>query len=176
MRSHLALRYRLPCCCKVYDLGDWSQTSLVRSQLHIYSDPLLSTLLKHLWQRLKDWRFSRSSLQILSSSAQLFSGLSRDVRSCSSPGSGWVTQGHSCPKAFLLLLSRLDLKIQQIEIHNGQKNIYISPHRSATYCQAISGGLSGIRASVPFGRKGNRAVVPNSQQNKCFTVAPDNHT
>ena len=52
--------------------------------------------------------FSHSSLQILSSSvrldenfaAQLFSGLSRDVRSCSSPGSGWATQGHSktCPE------------------------------------------------------------------------------
>ena len=27
--------------------------------------------------------------------AQLFSGLSRDVRSGSSPGSGWATQGHS---------------------------------------------------------------------------------
>jgi hypothetical protein len=33
--------------------------------------------------------------------AQLFSGLSRDVRSGSSPGSGWATQGHSetCPEA-----------------------------------------------------------------------------
>ena len=33
--------------------------------------------------------------------AQLLSGLSRDVQSGSSPGTGWVTQGHSdtCPKA-----------------------------------------------------------------------------
>jgi hypothetical protein len=33
--------------------------------------------------------------------AQLFSGLSRDVPSGSSPGSGWATQGHSeiCPEA-----------------------------------------------------------------------------
>ena len=33
--------------------------------------------------------------------AQLFSGLSRDVQSGSSPGSGWATQGHSetCPEA-----------------------------------------------------------------------------
>ena len=33
--------------------------------------------------------------------AQIFSGLSRDVRSGSSPGSGWATQGHSetCPEA-----------------------------------------------------------------------------
>ena len=33
--------------------------------------------------------------------AQVFSGLFRDVQSGSSPGSGWITQGHSetCPKA-----------------------------------------------------------------------------
>ena len=33
--------------------------------------------------------------------AQLFPGLSRDVRAGSSPGSGWATQGHSetCSKA-----------------------------------------------------------------------------
>jgi hypothetical protein len=32
--------------------------------------------------------------------AKLFAGLSRDVRSGSSPGSGWATQGHSetCPE------------------------------------------------------------------------------
>ena len=30
----------------------------------------------------------------MSVAAQLFSGLSRDVRSGSSPGSGWATQGH----------------------------------------------------------------------------------
>ena len=36
-----------------------------------------------------------------STAAQLFSGLSRDVGSSSSPGSGWATQGHSetCPEA-----------------------------------------------------------------------------
>ena len=36
---------------------------------------------------------------MVSIDAQLFSGLSRDVRSCLSPGSGWATQGHSvtCP-------------------------------------------------------------------------------
>ncbi|CDQ96921.1 unnamed protein product [Oncorhynchus mykiss] len=45
----------------------------------------------------------RSSQALLgwmgSFAAQLFSGLSRDVRSGSSPGSGWATQGHSetCP-------------------------------------------------------------------------------
>ena len=77
--------------------------------LHKYSDPLLSTLLKHLWQRLQHrvflgiWGVSpillcRSS-QALSGwrgrvPAQLFSGLSRDVRLGSSPGSGWATQGH----------------------------------------------------------------------------------
>ena len=45
--------------------------------------------------------FSHDSLKIPSSSAQIFSGLSRDVRSGSSPGSGWATQGHTetCPDA-----------------------------------------------------------------------------
>ena len=33
--------------------------------------------------------------RIGSATAQLFSGLSRDVRLGSSPGSGWATQGHS---------------------------------------------------------------------------------
>ena len=95
------------------------------SHLHKYSDLLLSTLLKHLWQRLYPkvflgmtlqawhtciWRVSpillcRSSQAlsgwIWSLAAQLFSRLSRDVRSGSSPGSGWATQGHSetCPEA-----------------------------------------------------------------------------
>ena len=89
------------------------------SHLHKYSDPLLSTLFnKHLWQRLQPrvfwgmtlqawhtciWRVSpillcRSS-QALSGwvgsvAAQVFSGLFRDVRWDSSPGSGWATQGH----------------------------------------------------------------------------------
>jgi hypothetical protein len=43
----------------------------------------------------------------LSVAAQLFSGLSRDVRSVSSPGSGWATHEHSetCPKATPALFS-----------------------------------------------------------------------
>ena len=55
------------------------------SHLHMYSDPLLSNLLKHLWQRLQSLlryaatnlanlysgSFSHSSLQILSSSVRL---------------------------------------------------------------------------------------------------------
>ena len=94
------------------------------SHLHKYSDPLLSTLLKHLWQRLQTQVFGMTlqawhtcvwgislivlcrSSQALSGwmgsvAAQLFSGLSRDVWLGSSPGSGWDTQGHSqtCPES-----------------------------------------------------------------------------
>ena len=87
--------------------------------LHKYSDPLLSTLLKHLWQwlqprvffgmMLQAWHTCISgvspvllcrSSQALSGwtwsvAAQLFSGLSRDAGSGSIPGSGGATQGHS---------------------------------------------------------------------------------
>ena len=95
------------------------------SHLHKYSAPLLSTLLKHRWQRLQPWFLLDMTLQawhtciwvvspillcrssqalpgwMESVAAQLFSGLSRDVRSGSSPGSDWATQGHSetCPEA-----------------------------------------------------------------------------
>ena len=82
------------------------------SYLHKCSDPFLITLLKHLWQRLQPWVFLGMMLQawhtciwgvspiILyrssqalsgwmgSIAAQLFSDLSSDVRSGSSPGSG----------------------------------------------------------------------------------------
>jgi hypothetical protein len=83
-----------------------------------------STLLKHISQRLQPWVLFMTlqawdtciwgvspillyiSSQALSGwmgsvAAQLFSGLSRDVRSCSSAGSGWATQIHSetCPEA-----------------------------------------------------------------------------
>ena len=101
-----------------------------KSHSHKYSDPLLSTLLKHLWQWLQPrvffgmtlqvwhtciWRVSPillfRSTQALSSwkgsvAAQLFSGHSRDVRSGSSPSSGWATQGHSetCPELVLCCL------------------------------------------------------------------------
>jgi hypothetical protein len=94
------------------------------SHLHKYSDPLFSTLLKHLWQQLQPRVFLGMTLQawhtyiwgvsaILlgrssqalsgwmgSVTAQLDAGLSRDVRSASSLGSGWSTQGHSepCPE------------------------------------------------------------------------------
>ena len=90
-----------------------------------YSDPLLSTSLKHLWQKLQPQVFLGMTLQawhnyiwdvsliplcrstralsgwIRSIAAQLFSGLFRDVRSGSSPGFGWATQSHSetCPEA-----------------------------------------------------------------------------
>ena len=93
--------------------------------LHKYSDPLLSTLLKHLWQRLQHRVFMGMMLQAWhtciwgvspivlcrssqalsgwmgSIAAQLFSGLSRDVYSGSSLGCGWASQGHSetCPEA-----------------------------------------------------------------------------
>jgi hypothetical protein len=97
--------------------------------LHKNSDPLLSTLLKHLWQRFQPLvflgydaislahlylgSFSHSSLQILSSSVRLegerrwtaiFRSLHR-FRSGSIPGSGWATQGHSeaCPEAIAAL-------------------------------------------------------------------------
>ena len=77
-------------------------------------------MLNHIWQRLQPqvclgmtlqawhtcvWEVSPilrcTSSQALSGwmgsvAAQLFSGLSRDVRSGSSLGSGWATQGHSC--------------------------------------------------------------------------------
>jgi hypothetical protein len=75
-----------------------------------YSDPLVSTLLKHLWQQLQPqvflgmtlqaWHtcFFRSSMQILSSSVRL-----DGERRCtaSGQGSGWDTEGHSetCPEA-----------------------------------------------------------------------------
>ena len=97
----------------------------METHLRNYSAPLLSTLLKHLWQRLQPRVFLGMTLQawhtcicgispILlcrssqalsvwmgSVTAQHFSGLSRYVRSGSSPGSGWATQGHSemCPEA-----------------------------------------------------------------------------
>ena len=90
----------------------------------MYSDPLLNTLrstfgrdnsLESSWV----WRyklgksviweflpFFSADPQVLSGwmgrvAAKLFSGLSRDVRSGSRPGSGWATQGHSeaCPEA-----------------------------------------------------------------------------
>ena len=88
-------------------------------------DPLLSTLLKHLRERLQPWVYLGMTLQAWhtyiwgvshiflcrssqslsgwmgSIAAQLFSGLSTDVRSGSSPDFGWATQGQSetCPKA-----------------------------------------------------------------------------
>ena len=84
----------------------------------------------HLWQRLQPPVFLGMSLQAWNTciwgvspillcrssqalsgwmgsiAAQLFSGLSRDVRSGSSPGCGWVTQGHSetFPKPLLRCL------------------------------------------------------------------------
>jgi hypothetical protein len=88
------------------------------SYLHNYSDPLLSTSLKHLWQQWQPrvlgvmlqtchtfiWgvslillcRYSQAlSGWIGSIATQLILGLSRDVRSGSSPGSGWAIRGHS---------------------------------------------------------------------------------
>ncbi len=99
------------------------------SHLHKFSDPLLSTWLKHLWQQLQPWDFLGMMQQALhtwiggfsaillciSSQArsgwmgtvgrQPFSGLSRDVRWGSSQGSGWATLGHSqsCPLATTVL-------------------------------------------------------------------------
>ena len=70
-----------------------------------------ATSLAHLYLGM----FSCSSLHILSSSvrlaAQLFSGLSIDVRSGSSPGPSWATQGHSetCPEASVVLAVCLEL-------------------------------------------------------------------
>ena len=81
-----------------------------KAKLHKHSDPLLSTLLKHLWQRLQPQVFLGMMLQawhtillcrssqalsgwIGSVAAQLFSGLSRDVQMGSSPDSGWATEG-----------------------------------------------------------------------------------
>ena len=85
------------------------------SHLHKYSDPLLSTFLKPLWQRLQPCVFLGMTLQACiwgvspiilcrssqnlsgwmgSVAAQIFSSLSRDVRSSSSPGSCLATQGH----------------------------------------------------------------------------------
>ena len=64
-----------------------------------------ATTLAHLYLGSSPIPLCRSS-QALSGwmgsvTAQLFSGLSRDVRPGSSPGSGWDTQGHSetCPEA-----------------------------------------------------------------------------
>ena len=42
----------------------------------------------------------------------------------------------------LFFYSRLYVNILQTEIHNGQKNISVSPPHSATQCQGISGVLS----------------------------------
>ena len=68
-----------------------------------------STLLGYVWHTCI-WGVSPillcRSFQALSGwmgsvTAQLFSGFSRDIRSGSSPGSGWATQGYleTCPKA-----------------------------------------------------------------------------
>jgi hypothetical protein len=96
--------------------------------LHKFSDPLLSILLKHLWQCLQPWVFLSMTLpawhtciwgvshsllyrfsQVLSGwmrsvAAQLFSGPSIDVRSGSSLGCCWGTQRNSetCPPKPLL--------------------------------------------------------------------------
>ena len=48
--------------------------------------------------------------------AQLFSGLSRDVRSGSSLGSGWATQGHSEP----LLCCCLDCVLRVVVLLEGE--------------------------------------------------------
>ena len=95
------------------------------SHLHKHSDLLHSTLLKHFWQRLQPQVLLGMSLQawhtfiwgvspillcrssqalsgwMVSVAAPLFSGLSRDVQSGSSPGSGWAIRGYSetCPEA-----------------------------------------------------------------------------
>ena len=94
--------------------------------MDMYSQPLLNTLLKHLWHQLQPniflsmllqaWhtpillcRTSQSPLGWMGSiGAQPFSDLSRDVQSSSTLGSGWATHGHwqSCPIA-TPLLSRL---------------------------------------------------------------------
>jgi hypothetical protein len=105
--------------------GTFTKHKMKISHLYKNSDPLFSTLLKHFWQRLQPRVFLGMMLQawhtcikgvspILlcrssqalsgwmgSVAAQLFSGLSGDVRLGSSPGSGWATQGHSktCPEA-----------------------------------------------------------------------------
>ena len=78
----------------------------------LYSHPLLSTLLKHLWQRLQTWVFLGMALQAWPTCIW---GVSPIVLFCftaifrspeildqgSSPGSGRATQGHSetCPEA-----------------------------------------------------------------------------
>ena len=111
------------------------QKQLKKKCLHKYSDPLLSTLLKHLWQRLQPrvflvmmlqawhnciWGVSpillNRSFKALSGwmgsvAVQIFSGGSRDVRMGSNPGSGWAIQGHSetCPKANPAFSSRISL-------------------------------------------------------------------
>ena len=83
--------------------------------LHLYLEPLRSTLLKHLWQRLQPWVFLGLTLQVWhtyncgvspnllyrssqalsgwmgSVAAQLFSGISRVVRLESRPEPGWAT-------------------------------------------------------------------------------------
>ncbi len=104
---------------------------MAKKKNHMYSQPLLNTLLKHLWHRLQPQVFLSMMLQawptyfwavspILlcrtsqapsgwmgSFSAQPFSGLSRDVQSGSSLGSGWAIQGHSqslsCTHSFATL-------------------------------------------------------------------------
>jgi hypothetical protein len=60
------------------------------------------------------WGVSPILCQVGSVAAQLFSGLSRDVRSGSNPGSGWATQGHSetCPEATPVFPPDLMLGIQ----------------------------------------------------------------
>ena len=100
----------------------YKKTEILHLRKH--SDPLLSTLLKHIWQQLQPrvflgmtlqawhtciwgvsnillWRSSQALSGWMGSvAAQIFSGLSRDVHSGSSPGSGLATQGHSetCPE------------------------------------------------------------------------------
>ena len=87
------------------------------SHLHKYSDPLLSTLLKHLWQRLQPgvflgmtlhtilahlylWRFSHSFLQILSNSVWFdmerhCTAIFRSLKRCSNGFKSKLCLGHS---------------------------------------------------------------------------------
>ena len=113
------------------------------SHLHKYSDRSLSTLLKHLWQWLQPWVFLGMTLQAWHTSiwgvshvllcrssqalsgwmgsiaAQLFSGLSRDVRLGSSSGSGWALKDiqRLVPK---LLLHCLGCELRVVVLLEGE--------------------------------------------------------
>ena len=102
------------------------------SHLHKYSDPLLNTLLKHIWQQLQHRVFPffygdhALSGWMGSVVAQLFSGLSRDVRSGSSPGHSRTFRALCCLGCVLRVIVLLEGEpSSQSEVLSALEQVFI---------------------------------------------------